>query len=64
MIDVRKFVHHVRKMREVQIAYFKYRNKYALMDARRLETLVDKELEELKALDVQEPKQLSMFGEG
>ena len=61
MTQIDKFINHVAKMREAQKSYFKARGKYDLLNARRLEQLVDKELEELTSKLPNTPKQTELF---
>lgn len=61
MAQIDKFIHHVAKMREAQRNYFKARGKYDLFNARRLEQLVDKELEELTPKLPNTPKQTELI---
>lgn len=61
MTQIDKFIHHVEKMREAQISYFKTRGKYSLMNARRLEQQVDRDLKELTPKLPNQPQQQELF---
>lgn len=61
MTEIDKFINHVSKMREAQKNYFRGRGKYDLMNARRLEQQVDKDLESLITRLPNTPKQMQLF---
>lgn len=66
-MDARKFFDTVVAMRERQKAYFKYRRKSDLNESKRLEGIIDTEIERVKALLGVEPpippQQPSLFGD-
>lgn len=66
-MDARKFFDTVAAMRERQKAYFKYRRKSDLNESKRLEGVIDAEIERVKALlgvnTPTAPQQASLFGD-
>lgn len=65
-MDARKFFDTVVAMRERQKAYFKYRRKSDLNESKRLEGIIDTEIERVKSLlgvePPAQPQQPSLFG--
>ncbi|MCM1221878.1 MAG: hypothetical protein NC548_46145 [Lachnospiraceae bacterium] len=67
-MDARKFFDTVAAMRKSQKAYFKFKLQRDLSESKRLEMIVDKEIERVNSIigvepSVQQPQPASLFGD-